>query len=49
MIILFVILLLALSAGVVAAAWATGPRRGPDDAGQTDDTNRTTDNRETDT
>lgn len=46
---LFVILLLALSAGVVAAAWATGPRRGPDDAGQTDDTNRTTDNRETDT
>ena len=28
---LFVILLLALSAAVVAAAWAIGPRRGPDD------------------
>lgn len=46
---LFVILLLALAAGVVAAAWAIGPRRGPEDAGQTDDaTNRTT-NRERDT
>ena len=37
---LFLILLLALSAAVVVAAWAIGPRRGPDDPQRAHDENQ---------